>query len=430
MAVTQSDAPPITEEIMAADKAVVAAAKDLKVLSVVGWPPGLAQTFLDGWHRGDPKIPEPPKVDPKVDNLLAALEKYQRPVCDHPVAHFIARTARSYYLAAKMLKHIGTKEFTEHSIRIYGSPKDICAPGGLTNISAANNLLAASVDLAESCKEDEGDYCVTPLHVQMEMKRIFDKVFDDEPLPVIIDPSLSSKAAAGAANVRIRSATCFTHNDITQLVYHEGLVHSATARNGRKQPKLKCLSLGAPRTTATQEGLATFSELITNAIDLNRLRRLALRIKGIDMALDGADFIDVFKFFLDSDQTDKESYFSAARVFRGGDPRGGVAFTKDTVYLRGLLRTKVYFLAALNERKVEFIKHIFVGRLTWGDVMALEPWLRNGDIIPPRYIPDWAQRRECIAAFLAVSSLTHSLPMEKARLSDFEPPSLDSECFN
>ena len=37
--------------------------------------------------------------------------------------------------------------------------------------------------------------------------------------------------------------------------------------------------LGAPRTTRTQEGLATFAEIITGAIDISRLRRIALRVR-------------------------------------------------------------------------------------------------------------------------------------------------------
>ena len=46
------------------------------------------------------------------------------------------------------------------------------------------------------------------------------------------------------------------------------------------------MSLGSPRTTKTQEGLATFAELITSSIDLARLRRIALRIPAVHMGLE------------------------------------------------------------------------------------------------------------------------------------------------
>ena len=47
------------------------------------------------------------------------------------------------------------------------------------------------------------------------------------------------------------------------------------------------------------------------------------------MALDGADFIDLFKFFLVSGQPEIESVRSAQRIFRGGAVKGGIVFTKD-----------------------------------------------------------------------------------------------------
>ena len=74
------------------------------------------------------------------------------------------------------------------------------------------------------------------------------------------------------------------------------MTHSLTAINGASQLKLPLLSRGAPRTTKTQEGLATFSEIITGCMDIFRLKRLALRIVAIDKALSGANFYELFEF--------------------------------------------------------------------------------------------------------------------------------------
>ena len=127
----------------------------------------------------------------------------------------------------------------------------------------------------------------------------------------------------------------FSERDLEQLTQHEAFIHTLTLLNGKHQPHLRSLGLGAPRTTRTQEGLATFSEIMTGAIDIARLRRVALRVVMVKQALDGADFIEVFRGFLDAGQTEVESYRSAARVFRGGDVRGKVCFTKDGAYLEG-----------------------------------------------------------------------------------------------
>ncbi|MDF1662130.1 MAG: DUF1704 domain-containing protein, partial [Planctomycetota bacterium] len=239
---------------------------------------------------------------------------------------------------------------------------------------------------------------------------------------VKVDPQLASKAAAGAERVRIRSSAMFSSNDMEQLIQHEGFVHTATSLNGRVQPHLTCLSLNAPRTTATQEGIATFAEFITNSIDLQRLRRLALRIKGIHKAIEGANFIEVFQCFLEAGQSERESYYSAARVFRGGDPRGKVAFTKDIVYLRGLLKTQTFLLTALQERKIQYTQLMFVGRLSWGDVQELEPFFEAGLIVPPLYRPNWVKNQNALAAHLTFSNLTHNLPFEEADATDFKPP--------
>lgn len=109
---------------------------------------------------------------------------------------------------------------------------------------------------------------------------------------------LAAKAAAGASRIRLRDATCFSENDVRQLLEHEAFVHSLTALNDRARPWLRSLALGAPRSTAAQERLATFAELVTGAIEIARLERIALRIIAIDMALSGDDFIEVFRWFV------------------------------------------------------------------------------------------------------------------------------------
>ena len=41
-----------------------------------------------------------------------------------------------------------------------------------------------------------------------------------------------------------------------------------------------------------------FSEFITGCIDVNRMYRISDRVIAIQMAIDGADFIQVYRFFL------------------------------------------------------------------------------------------------------------------------------------
>ena len=69
-------------------------------------------------------------------------------------------------------------------------------------------------------------------------------------------------------------ALCTIKHDLEQLLEHEAHVHAATMHNGKRQANLRLLSLGAPRTTRTQEGIAVLAELMTLSLDIIRLRRI------------------------------------------------------------------------------------------------------------------------------------------------------------
>lgn len=74
-------------------------------------------------------------------------------------------------------------------------------------------------------------------------------------------------------------------------------------------------------------------------MELNRFQRLADRVFAIQMAIEGADFLQVYHYFLERTQgNEDQSFESARRVFRGDIITGGAPFTKDVVYLFGLLR--------------------------------------------------------------------------------------------
>jgi len=189
-------------------------------------------------------------------------------------------------------------------------------------------------------------------------------------------------------------------------------VHSLTALNGRGQPLLPSLALSSPRTTATQEGLATFAEQITGSIDIERMKRVSLRIEAIAMALSGADFVDVFRYFLDAGQQPPESFASAQRVFRGVPLSGGCAFTKDTVYLRGLVGVHTFFRWALRQQKLHLCRWLFAGKMTLGDVQAFEPLFADGVLLPPRWLPEWVARANGLAGMLAFSLFANRIRLD------------------
>ena len=402
------------------DRRVVEAARPIKILSSLDWPARACDEFVRGFDAGSPVLPrvEHPRLDfadsvGELQSVAAACDR------SHPVGAYVRDTALSYITAARMLESVGTPAFTDLSARLYGRPGDPFGPPGLTNLDAADQFVRASADLTPHCPRADEDVCVLPQTVADTLRRQVAPFFKGHPFEIVVDDNLASRAAAGARRLRIRGSTCFHAADIPQLLQHEAYVHSATMWNGQEQPFLRSLGLGAPRTTATQEGLATFAELITTAMDLDRMRRIGLRIQAIHRALEGADFIETFRFFLGQGQTRLDSFQSARRVFRGGDPRGRIAFTRDVIYVQGLVYTHTFLRKAIQGGKVDYPSLLFAGRLAWGDVIALEPFFRDGFIAGPRHQPEWASHHASLAAYLTWSLFAHRIPIGEIRLEDF-----------
>ena len=407
-----------TEQFVEIDKNLVAASKGIKILSALGWGEQLAMDFLSAWRKGNAKPPamEYPKFD--YTDEKSALKKIMDTTSgDHPVGWYIAETAHSYFIAAQMLEGLGTAAFRECSEALYGRPDETL--GRLSNLDLADDFIAITNDFAAILDFNDETGVMPSKETALKIKTRADDFFKDYSIKVIVDDDLTSKAAAGSERVRIRGNAKFSQNEVEQLLQHEVFVHSATMLNGRRQPWLKSMGLGSPRTTATQEGLATFAELITGTMDLGRLRRIALRIKGIHHALNGADFMDTFKFFLGAGQSELESFQSAARIFRGGDIKGTNVFTKDGVYIKGLLSVHTFFRKAIQERKIDYPQRIFSGRMTISDVVRLEDAFADGWIAPGKYLAPWVANQQGLATYLCYNAFSNRLRLEEVRLEDF-----------
>ncbi|MCB9741864.1 MAG: DUF1704 domain-containing protein [Alphaproteobacteria bacterium] len=403
------------ERVTERDRALAKLCKRVRVLTELSWPAAMETDFLSAWEKGDPKLPEPPPIEGPPEGLVEALHTFAQG-CDveDPLERFLRDTAESHALAARLLGAAGTPEFATLSVALFGQPEDAVHPGAPSTLSAARHFIERTRGFAGP--EPEGE--LTAEEVQLRLQADIDRYFQ-EPLPVQLHEELSGKATAGATRVRVRIGARFTAAGVAQLLQHEALVHAATKRAGRDQPVLSTLGLSSPRTTEAQEGLATFAEMITDAMDIARLRRIALRPIAVHMAQEGADFIQVFEFFLAEGQSAGESFNSARRVFRGGDPRGRVAFTKDTLYLRGLVSVHTFLRKACEARRHTLPKVLFAGRMTLGDALALEPYFEDGTLRMPEVLPDWVRNERCLAAYLTWSVFTDQIRLAEVDLGDF-----------
>lgn len=402
-----------TDRFAKFDEELVDIADDFKILTLVEWPKETQDVFIQKWKAGNPENPvvEYPKHNFKI--ALQKLEKIIEGTDDkHPVAQFLNKTAKSYFYAHLMIENLGKPEMTQNCIRIYGKPGDKVAGTEFSNIDAAKFFIETADVFNDDYNMGEEESCILADTVRQQIADATKAVITDDKVDIIVDEHLVPKAAAGATRVRLRSGTCFSKYDFQQLLQHEVFVHTLTAINGRNQKNLKSLRLGSPRTTATQEGLATFAELVTGAIDLSRLKRIALRVLATDMALNGANFVEIFKFFIANNQSPTESFSSSRRIFRGGDPNGKIVFTKDSVYLDGLLKAHSFFRWAMKNRRLDLTHVLFAGRMTFDDTHGLAPFQQSGFIHAPKYLPPWVQNFHTLGAYLAFSLFANKIRVD------------------
>ena len=84
--------------------------------------------------------------------------------------------------------------------------------------------------------------------------------------------------------------------------------------------------------------------------------RIMDRVNGIQMAI-GANFIEVFRYFLTKTDIKTEAYESMY-IFRGGVIMM-LSFTKDIVYLDGLVRVHNFLRAIVVNGKYDALDLLF-----------------------------------------------------------------------
>ena len=397
----------------ALDARLVKAVRGIKLLSLASWPAAVQVEFLERWRRGQAALPvvEYPKLDfADARAELAAIAAAADP--RHPLGVYLRESAASWDRAARLLEALGRAGACAESIALFGRPDEPLPGDGPTTREAARHFIQIAGELDRELLAPEEQVPVSATALALQLQGDLDGFFGDRVVAVELDPDLIAKAAAGATRIRLRAGSEFSDYDRRQLFHHEALVHSLTALNGRQQPNLPSLALASPRVTAVQEGLATFAEQITGSIDIERLKRISLRIEAIAMALEGADFLQVFGYFLAAGQGEEESFASAQRVFRGVPLTGGHAFTKDTVYLRGLIGVHTFFRRALARDRLQLCRWLFAGKMTLEDVVRFEPLFADGSLAAPRWLPPWIERASGLAGMLAFSLFANRIRLD------------------
>jgi uncharacterized protein (TIGR02421 family) len=375
---------PYQSLVRALSDRLVEAQRPIRILDAIKWDEAIERDFFAGGCRQLPAVDRdyyrrrPLPFDPgqKQHELAELARDVQRQLgeADGP-GRLIARRCREYHDVVEMLAQRGTAAFSRISRQLYGDGH---------NGQASQRQLPAT--LAAVPPPAEQPLIDAPQAVALLSARL-GELFPERPVRVKISDGIVADAAAGSDYLKIRGDARFRPCDIRLLEVHEGWVHLGTTLNGQCQPICTFLAKGPPSSTRTQEGLAVLTELLAGASFPARLRRLSNRLQAVARARAGADFLDVFHFFLEQGCDRRESYQHTTRIFRGSLPAGAGPFAKDICYVQGLLGVLHFLGGCLAAADRDRVGLLFCGKTNLADIEELARLARDGLITPPRFLP-------------------------------------------
>jgi len=300
------------------------------------------QRFFSSKYTEDPVLKYPKiKFHPYKLHRMFFSQRLER-ITDQKVQKLYQDIIYYYSNMVQCIQTIGEpKKFHYNSLRVYGTPTE-------KDVQNAQFILHHSDEKVN----DEMEKIYSP----EEAKNYFEAFSKQYHFPLNIKFSTTIAADAMVSNstqtLLLKKNTKFSKNQLLTLANHEIGVHLVTTYNGIAQP-LKIFSNGFPRNVETQEGLAVFSEYMSGALTLSRLKTLAYRVLASDSLIKGYSFSDTFDLIHGQYKLNRNDAFSITlRVHRGG------GFTKDRLYLSGL--KKIY----KRYQRGEAMDNLLTGKVT------------------------------------------------------------------
>jgi uncharacterized protein (TIGR02421 family) len=389
---------PYQQTVFELSERLVKAQQPIRVLDALKWGAEIQKDFFANKFKKLPAVtkeyyqknPLPYKPDEKAAEFYEIEHDIKRLLGQFStVGNIMLRMCGEYRELVRMLKHRGEPEFCQLSQRLYGGSTD-AFHAGEPNLKDLSEMISGMLVTLKSqlveMPQDEKIY-TTEDGVKILAERLHHYFkHSARPVNVKVSDGILADASAGADTIKLRKGAMFSERELKLLEIHEGWVHIGTTLNGLAQPICTFLSKGPPSSTVTQEGLAIIMEIFTFASYPERVRRLTDRITAIHMAEQGANFLDVFRFYQTRGITDEESYGNTARVFRGSLPEGG-PFTKDLVYSKGFVMIYNYLQLVIEKGKLSRIPLLFTGKITLQDIKSIQELVDEGLVIPPQFVP-------------------------------------------
>ncbi|MGI2174902.1 flavohemoglobin expression-modulating QEGLA motif protein [Shewanella ulleungensis] len=368
----------------------------IKILDSIKWPKQIEDNFLakqtkvlpnvsNDFYQSIPLSFNAAQTQTDLQGLKSAIERGLGK--RDKLGKILLANIDQYRIVIDMLHNRGNPTFGKLSQELYGSASHKLHGDRHTLRQLGDRLSHIfSLPAARHMSNRHPKIITAPEAVNVLSDRLV-KYFHNDEIHVKLSDGIASDAAVGGDTVKLNTSAMFSESDLNVYEVHEGWVHVGTTLNGRAQPHATWLSVGSPRVTASQEGLAVLMEMLTLSSNPGRARRISDRVSAVDMAEQGADFIEVYRYFRNLNLSSKDSYRVTQRVFRGGMVAGGSFFTKDISYVRGYVENINFIRSAISTGLPELIPMLFLGKLAIEDIPVLYQAYQEGIIAKPKYLP-------------------------------------------
>lgn len=264
-----------------------------------------------------------------------------------------------------MLRERNTPNFRFGSQRLYGTVQDDL-------LQLARELLA-TVPLSRFSPAQPVDaegFCRVAA-AELDRYRIQYPALDRE---IQIRPDLVGLMVS-SGNLLIGQSLQLDPVRVEPLLQHEVGTHMVTYVNGAAQP-LGLLSLGLAGYDELQEGLAVLAEYLVGGLNRLRMRLLAARVVAAHAVEESADFVETFRVLTkDHGFSRRGAWDIARRVHACG------GFTRDFIYLRGLLKLMDYLQTGAE------LEPLYIGKIALKHVPIMEELRYRGVLREPPLTP-------------------------------------------
>lgn len=326
------------------------------------------ECFKQDNHRSIPEFHyRPLTVDPA--HLKRALFSVELEAVEDPAFHFaFDQKQQELDRQISMVRDRDTSAFLLSSVQVYGRVDDDL-------VAQAKRLLARTQPQNESGDSLDAHSLAEAARRELATYKAHDDRFDRQVF--VRDDSTGLLVSNG--NLYVGETARVSQRRLQAAIQHEVGTHVLTYHNGAQQP-LQLLRTGLAGYDSLQEGLAVISEYLVGGLEINRLRQLAARVLAAAAVERNADFVETYDHLIEAAQlSPRAAYLMSMRAHRGG------GFTKDVVYLRGLLELLDRLGAGLK------LETLLVGKMGFEQLNLIEEMLWRGILETPALNPSYLQ---------------------------------------